>query len=333
MNSVDVVVVTPFDVGSGRGNSVSARRIGGVAESLGLSVAVMGGGDEIVDGKVLVALHARRSRVAIERFGKLYPGRKRVVVLTGSDLHIDLPTAGEAAATVLETMELADVLVLAQAGSVAAVPERFRGKLTVVPKSVDIGLPDFEPPARTGGLRGVIAAHLRPLKDPFCAVEALGQTGVEVAVRIDHYGAVQDGEMRARAEWESARNRRYHWHGEVSRARMVAEMGKCHLHLNTALMEGGANSVCEAIGIGVPVVATCIPGNVGMLGEGYQGYFEVGDTLALAGLLRRCWADFDFWEGLRRQVVARSKLFTREQEMAGWKLVLGGDLAFQTMVD
>ena len=52
-------------------------------------------------------------------------------------------------------------------------------------------------------------------------------------------------------------------------------------------MEGGANVVIEAVRSGVPVLASRIDGNVGLLGADYDGYFPVGDAAALAALMRR----------------------------------------------
>ena len=54
----------------------------------------------------------------------------------------------------------------------------------------------------------------------------------------------------------------------------------------SSLSEGGANVISEAAVAGVPVLASRIDGNVGLLGADYPGYFPVGDTEALARLLR-----------------------------------------------
>ena len=67
-------------------------------------------------------------------------------------------------------------------------------------------------------------------------------------------------------------------------------------------MEGGANVVIEAVRSGVPVLASRIDGNVGLLGAGYDGYFPVGDAAALAALVRRFVAD----AGVRRITCARN---------------------------
>ena len=53
-------------------------------------------------------------------------------------------------------------------------------------------------------------------------------------------------------------------------------------------MEGGAHVVMEAVRSGTPVVASRIAGNVGMLSEAYEGYFEWADARGLADLLLRC---------------------------------------------
>ena len=58
--------------------------------------------------------------------------------------------------------------------------------------------------------------------------------------------------------------------------------------------EGGANVISEAIVAGVPILASRMDGNVGLLGADYPGYFPVGDTQALARLLWRIEADAPF---------------------------------------
>ena len=53
-------------------------------------------------------------------------------------------------------------------------------------------------------------------------------------------------------------------------------------------MEGGAHVVLEAVCSGTPVLASRIPGNVGMLGADYEGYFPHGEAAELAALMLRC---------------------------------------------
>jgi glycosyltransferase involved in cell wall biosynthesis len=67
-------------------------------------------------------------------------------------------------------------------------------------------------------------------------------------------------------------------------------------------MEGGANVVSEAIRIGVPVLASRISGNQGLLGAGYRGYFPLGEERALARLMVRVARDRGLCRVLKRQI-------------------------------
>ena len=82
-------------------------------------------------------------------------------------------------------------------------------------------------------------------------------------------------------------------------------------------MEGGANAVCEALRIGVPVLASRISGNVGLLGADYLGYFPVGDERALARLLTRAAGDRKFYANLKTQIAPlRSTVAPRAEKRA-----------------
>jgi glycosyltransferase involved in cell wall biosynthesis len=87
-------------------------------------------------------------------------------------------------------------------------------------------------------------------------------------------------------------------------------------------MEGGANVICEALSAGVPVIASDIAGNIGMLGADYLGYYPCGDEHALAKLLWRAESDMAFYAQLQAQCTKRRPLFTPEQERAGLERLL-----------
>ena len=57
-----------------------------------------------------------------------------------------------------------------------------------------------------------------------------------------------------------------------------------------------------------------MPGNVGMLGEDYPGYFPLGDERRLAGLLAMAEDDPDFYAALVSHARARRDLMRPEQE-------------------
>ena len=79
-------------------------------------------------------------------------------------------------------------------------------------------------------------------------------------------------------------------------------------------MEGGANVVCEAARAGVPVIASRIRGNVGMLGRDYPGYYPLADERAFARLIDRARSDPAFYRRLKAGVAARRRLFAPAAE-------------------
>ena len=89
---------------------------------------------------------------------------------------------------------------------------------------------------------------------------------------------------------------------------------RARLFVQSSVMEGGANTVSEALVAGVPVLASRIPGNTGMLGEGYPDYFPAGDEEALARLLRRAEKDSSFYALLAQRCAERARLFLPERE-------------------
>jgi glycosyltransferase involved in cell wall biosynthesis len=90
----------------------------------------------------------------------------------------------------------------------------------------------------------------------------------------------------------------------------------------SSISEGGANVISEAVVAGVPVLASRVDGNVGLLGADYSGYFRLGDTRALARLLRRIETDRVFVARLLRAIARRAPLFEPEREIAAWRLLL-----------
>jgi len=90
----------------------------------------------------------------------------------------------------------------------------------------------------------------------------------------------------------------------------------------SSLSEGGANVISEAIVTGVPVLASRMDGNVGLLGADYPAYFPVGNTNALAQLLQRIEGDRRFVARLRRAIARRAPLFRPEREVAAWRRLL-----------
>jgi glycosyltransferase involved in cell wall biosynthesis len=167
-----------------------------------------------------------------------------------------------------------------------------------------------------------VIGHLRDIKDPLRTALAARNLPAASRIRVVQLGKSLDPRLTGAALAEMKNNPRYRWKGEVARREVRRELARSRLMVISSLAEGGANVISEAVMAGVPVAASRIDGNVGLLGKNYAGYFPVGDTEALRELLVRCEQSPSFLAGLERQCAARRHLFTPEREQARWRLLL-----------
>jgi glycosyltransferase involved in cell wall biosynthesis len=152
-----------------------------------------------------------------------------------------------------------------------------------------------------GTFRVCVIGHLREEKDPMRTLLALPFLP-ESRLEVIHLGAALESRLEERARQAMAAEPRYRWLGAVPHGRALRWLASSHAMVISSRLEGGANVVCEALRIGVPVLASRIPGNVGLLGERYAGYFPVADERSLARLLDRASTDAGFYKGLKTQV-------------------------------
>jgi len=87
-------------------------------------------------------------------------------------------------------------------------------------------------------------------------------------------------------------------------------------------MEGGANVVCEALRIGVPVLASRISGNVSLLGASYSGYFRLEDERELAELINQALEKKSFYRTLKRQIARLQPMVDPRREARALRLSL-----------
>jgi putative glycosyltransferase (TIGR04348 family) len=227
-------------------------------------------------------------------------------VLTGTDLYRDI--AHDAAAQA--SLALATHLVVLQEDGLQAVPEQWRSKARVIFQSA----PLLKPAVKSGErFRAVMVGHLRAEKDPLTFMQAAAQLR-EGNIHLDQIGDALEATFAVEAEETHRKNPHYRWLGGLPRAATRQRIKRANVLVNCSVMEGGAQVILEAVQSGTPVLASRISGNVGMLGEGYAGYFPVGDAGALAGLLRRCAAEPEFLALLQGQCTQRAALFAPDAE-------------------
>jgi glycosyltransferase involved in cell wall biosynthesis len=168
-----------------------------------------------------------------------------------------------------------------------------------------------------------VIGHLRPVKDPFRAAMASRLMPASSRVRVTQVGGAMTEQSAVRARAEMRTNARYRWLGDQPSWRVRRILERSHLFVLSSRMEGGANALGEAIVAGTPVLASRIPGSVGILGEEYPGYFEVGDTRGLACLMTRAETDEAFMVQLTKRCNRLVTLFDPAKEEAAWVKLLG----------
>ena len=260
---------------------------------------------------LLIALHARRSAAPLARFAAAYPDRPSVLVLTGTDLYRDIRSDADAQAS----LERATALVLLQPAGLAELAPHLRVKTHVIYQSAPSLAPAARP-ARPQHHDIVMVGHLREEKDPRTFMLAASHVTTRTA-RMIHIGGVLDpalGEAAtaANAAWPG----RYQWIGPLPHADTRQRLKHAHVMAICSRMEGGANVIIEAVTSGVPVLASDISGNRGMLGDDYLGYFPLGDPHALATLVDKSINVPGWYATLQEQCARRAKLFTPEAEQA-----------------
>ncbi len=257
--------------------------------------------------QVMLALHARRSAESIAQYRLLRPVGGVVLALTGTDVYRDIHEDELAQ----QSLSRADRLVVLQPGAMGELTATQRAKCDVVFQSA----PVLKPAARHIRHFEVIqVGHLRHEKDPFTPITALRMLPPESNVRLVHIGTALDDHHADTMRIVTRDEPRLKWLGGLSRSQTRQRIKRAHLLVIASRMEGGANVIVEAVNSGVPVIASRISGNVGMLGEDYPGYFTLGDAADCAAVLRRAETDQLFYRRLAKACAKRAANFVPEHE-------------------
>lgn len=309
-------LVTPAKKNSKNGNRTSALRWAKLLREQGHRVQI----DTDYNGEsidLLIALHAWHSAGAIIRYRKLYPSGGLIVALGGTDVNTFLKKDPQ---TTLASMQTAEALVCLHDLIAIELPAEMRKKLIVIRQSA-LPLPQARKPG-SKHFDVCVIGHLREEKDPFRSALAASLLPDTSKIRVSHFGKAHSEKWHQRACDEMKRNPRYCWKGEVPGGRIRKELARTRLMIISSRQEGGANVVSEALVAGVPIIASDIAGNVGLLGKNYRGYYPVGDEQALGKLLHRVETDPEFLSMLEKQGQQLAPAFTREQEALAWAEVI-----------
>ncbi len=306
-----VGIFSPLPLASNQGNAVSALRITRLLQDAGVAaVALDAPPREALSA--FVALNAWRSSGVVAGFASTQPGVPIVALLTGTDIFPSISAHPEA----LQTLEAARAIVSWH--KEITLPEEFWPKWHIIPKSVPDS-PSWTAPAYAGGVvRVLVMAHLRLVKDPLRAGEAAKLLPEASQIQVALAGGAREPDWEEKARLLEAQTERFTWLGPLERQEMWGRLRSSHLTVNSSELEGGANAVVESLAVGVPVLATDMPGNRGLLGADYPGYFPVGDTAGLAALLRKFETEATFRHELLEATMRLRNTFSPEREQAGW---------------
>jgi putative glycosyltransferase (TIGR04348 family) len=310
-----VLIVSPYAARANNGNWRTAERWSQLLRP-DHDVIVRTVGDSLPQADRLIALHARRAHAAVRAWHDRTPRRPCLLVLTGTDLYRDIPDGVPEA---LESLRLADRLIVLQERAIASLPARYRRKAVVVYQSA-VALPVFRKSSRV--LRALFVGHLRAEKDPLTFVDAAAMMASRPDIAFAMVGGARDADLAKRVGRAAARLPNISLPGALSHARTRERIRRAHVLVVPSRMEGGANVVVEAVTAGTPVIASECDGNVGMLGANYPGYFRVGDSAALAALLVRCRDEPRLLERLVGLCAARARAFRPQAERRALKAAL-----------
>jgi putative glycosyltransferase (TIGR04348 family) len=261
---------------------------------------------------LLIALHARRACSSLAAFTETLPGRPSVLVLTGTDLYRDIAIDTGAQAS----LRRAGALVVLQEAGLALLPPEARAKARVIYQSAPALEAYRHADAQARRILPItMVGHLRLEKDPLTFIAAASKV-TSAQARMVHIGAALDPALGMAARSAQAANPRYRWLGNLAHGATRQRLRRSHAMVIASRMEGGANVIIEAVTSGVPVLASDISGNRGMLGDDYCGYFPPGDVEALVRLIERSIDDTTFYRRLCTQCAARAALFAPAAEQA-----------------
>ncbi|QWE16245.1 selenoneine biosynthesis selenosugar synthase SenB [Polynucleobacter sp. AP-Nino-20-G2] len=301
-----IEIVTPAPPGTLHGNRITALRWHRFLSHLNYqSIVTEKWSKKPCD--VLIALHGLRSHDSIQGFKKAYPNHPVVLIMTGTDIYRDLKNSTK----VIKSMEMADAIVVLQPDAIQSLPKKFHHKIQVIYQSVK-GITKKSPPKRH--FLASIIGHLRSEKDPFCAAQCLPLLPSNSKVQLVQLGKAMSPEFKKQAISIEKNVMRYRWLDQLSHSKTLQWLSRSHVMIISSIMEGGAHVVSEAIAIGIPVIASDIPGNRGLLGDTYPAYYPAEDKVALSKLLNKAEANPVFYQKLCRAIALRQKITKPELE-------------------
>lgn len=332
-----ILYLDPALSGTTSGNSSTSTRITEHWRNLGHAVTSLSVRGEFPDGEaqlrklinesdLLVALHAKHCHSILKIWHDLHKPVPLILIVSGTDLFEPLLESGEVSIEFRWACEEASRIVTLAGGLEEFFPasrqQEWGTKTRVIyqgAEPVEWSCQEYDPQ------QAVVIGHLRAVKDPLLPVRAVellrerlnrNQAVLkDVQLTIRHFGKMLDlplmEQVEAAQEQLASGPLRWQWNGPLSESGIRQVMSSAPLLIMPSLHEGGANVVGEFLVSGLPVVASRVAGNTGILGEDWPALFDAGDPQALADLLLRWNQD----EGFREQISQAAKNLAGQHDL------------------
>lgn len=302
----------PESEANSSGNQITASRWAGFLEELGHDIEL----DTKYEGgsfHLAICLNVLKTADIASAIRHSCPSAVLCIAITGTDLHSNSQDQSKSIAT----LKKADAIIAINPASIEILPNDLREKTQLIYQSAIKA--DQRPPAKDQNFNVLMLSHLRPEKDPLRLIEALKLLPKELPIRVKHYGAGLDKELAEVATKETQENFRYEWLGEIPYEDALLEISAADLLVLTSKVEGAPSVLSEALVADIPIVASDIPSMKGLLGAGYPGLFQVGDSKSLAQVLQKTVENAAFYQSLRMLTAGLSPKFQPIAELRAWR--------------
>ncbi|MGE5389626.1 MAG: glycosyltransferase [Deltaproteobacteria bacterium] len=282
-----ILMVTPF-LKSQRGNSITATRLFNGLNQKGYTIDLIAMDDPDWQQRLdsytrtnpyglVHGFHALQfSRAANHPVIKELP---LLLTTTGTDINYEL--AGPYKEQTLDTLFKASRIVVfnAELGQqITNTGARLESRLTVIPQGVD--MPAAPPVSRKKlGISDadtifIMPNGLRPVKNLDLALD-----GLAIAHRSDPslslliLGAAIDSAYTDHIKTRLEQLPWAHYLGEIPHQQIGGFMQAADVVLNTSWAEGQPQGALETMSLGKPCILTAVPGNLGIIDDGMDGYY------------------------------------------------------------
>lgn len=224
----------------------------------------------------------------LSHFGRLLvkvPGLRRyplVLTITGTDIHVDLEQQQALAFSTLQAISACVVFNPAFVPTLTSLlKDAQRPRIEVIAQGVD--LPPGPPLHRSvldlseNDVVFLMPTGMRPIKNIEMALDGLDKLVQEDnRVKLLLMGPILEPHYGA---WILDRLKHLPWAsylGEIPHDHIAGVLSTGDIVLNCSQSEGQPQAALEAMSLGIPAILSLVPGNIGILEEGKQGFYASG---------------------------------------------------------